>query len=57
MKVDENDVSRRALWRLFYPLATSGIFFPLFRPIVNAALARTDTPTLALATATITVSI
>ncbi|MEE3259595.1 MAG: hypothetical protein VX293_10340, partial [Candidatus Latescibacterota bacterium] len=31
------------------PLALSGFFYPLAAPIVNAALARTPTPELALA--------
>ena len=41
--------TQRRLFSFFLPLALSGILFPLARPIVNAALARTASPTLALA--------
>lgn len=41
--------SQRELFRLFLPLALSGVFFPLAAPIVNAALARTADPEVALA--------
>ena len=47
--MDTEDTSQRALLKLFAPLAMSGIFFPLARPVVNAAIARSDDPTLALA--------
>ena len=57
MNDDEPSVSQRELWRLFFPLAMSGIFFPLSRPISNAAIARTKSPALALATSSITMSI
>ena len=43
------DTSQRALLKLFAPLAISGIFFPLARPIVNAAIARADNPEIGLA--------
>jgi hypothetical protein len=43
------DTSQRTLLKLFAPLAMSGIFFPLARPVVNAAIARSDDPLLALA--------
>lgn len=57
MNDNHHSLAQRELWRLFFPLAMSGIFFPLSRPVINAALARTDDPTLALATASITMSI
>lgn len=41
--------TQRQLFTLFLPLALSGIFFPLAAPVVNAALARTADPALALA--------
>ncbi|MFC1526050.1 hypothetical protein ACFL6X_04475 [Candidatus Latescibacterota bacterium] len=41
--------SQRQLLRQFTPLALSGVFFPLVPPIINAALARTAEPALALA--------
>lgn len=41
--------SQRQLLRQFVPLALSGVFFPLVPPIINAALARTPEPALALA--------
>lgn len=41
--------SQRQLLHQFIPLALSGIFFPLVPPIINAALARTPEPALALA--------
>jgi hypothetical protein len=41
--------TQRQLLRQFIPLALSGIFFPLVPPIINAALARTPEPALALA--------
>ena len=44
-----NTPSQRELFTLFLPLALSGLFYPLASPIVNAALARTSTPELALA--------
>ncbi len=47
--MDNQDTSQRALLKLFAPLAMSGIFFPLARPVVNAAIARSDDPILALA--------
>ena len=40
---------QRELFALFVPLALSGIFYPLASPIINAALARTEAPALALA--------
>jgi hypothetical protein len=49
--------SQRQLFRLFVPLALSGAFFPIARPIINAALARTDDPALALAAFSVTLSI
>ena len=39
----------RELYTLFIPLAFSGAFFPVARPVINAALARTESPELALA--------
>jgi hypothetical protein len=47
--LNTDDTSQRALLKLFAPLAMSGIFFPLARPVVNAAIARSDDPLLALA--------
>lgn len=47
--VISEDTSQRTLLKLFAPLAMSGIFFPLARPVVNAAIARSDDPLLALA--------
>ena len=47
--MDSQDTSQRSLLKLFAPLAMSGIFFPLARPVVNAAIARSDDPMLALA--------
>jgi hypothetical protein len=44
-----DDTSQRALLKLFAPLAMSGIFFPLARPVINAAIARSDDPATALA--------
>lgn len=41
--------TQRELFALFLPLALSGIFFPLASPVINAALARTAAPALALA--------
>ena len=44
-----NTPSQRELFALFLPLALSGLFYPLASPVVNAALARTADPELALA--------
>lgn len=41
--------TQRQLFKQFTPLALSGIFFPLVPPIINAALARSPEPALALA--------
>lgn len=41
--------TQRQLLEQFIPLALSGVFFPLVPPIINAALARTPEPALALA--------
>ncbi len=41
--------SQRELFSLFLPLALSGLFYPLASPVINAALARSTTPELALA--------
>jgi len=41
--------SQRELFSLFLPLALSGLFYPLASPVINAALARSATPELALA--------
>ena len=41
--------SQRELFALFLPLALSGLFYPLASPVVNAALARTADPEMALA--------
>lgn len=41
--------SQRELFNLFLPLALSGLFYPLASPVVNAALARSAAPELALA--------
>jgi len=49
--------SQRDLFSLFLPLALSGIFFPLAPPVINAALARTSTPELALAAYAVVLSI
>lgn len=48
---------QRELFRLFVPLALSGIFFPLARPIINAALARAPDPELALAAFAVALSV
>lgn len=48
-KKPEIPPTQRQLFSLFLPLALSGIFFPLVPPIINAALARTAAPALALA--------
>ena len=47
--MDKAPPSQRELFRLFLPLALSGVFFPLAAPVVNAALARTAEPEVALA--------
>ncbi|MDP6042730.1 MAG: hypothetical protein QGG64_29545 [Candidatus Latescibacteria bacterium] len=49
--------TQRDLFRLFLPLALSGIFFTLARPLINAALARTQNPELALAALGVAMSI
>ena len=49
--------TQRELFRLFVPLALSGIFFPLARPIINAALARSANPELALAAFAVALSV
>ncbi|MBT3341485.1 MAG: hypothetical protein HN404_00685 [Gemmatimonadetes bacterium] len=49
--------SLRRLYALFLPLALSGAFFPIARPIVSAALARTPEPELALAAFSIVLSL
>jgi hypothetical protein len=49
--------TQRELLRLFTPLALSGIFFPLARPIINAALARSENAELALAAFAIAMSV
>lgn len=41
--------SQRELFTLFLPLALGSLFYPLASPVVNAALARTADPELALA--------
>lgn len=41
--------SQRELFVLFIPLALSGVLYPLASPVINAALARSATPELALA--------
>ena len=48
-KKSETPPTQRQLFSLFLPLALSGIFFPLAPPVINAALARTATPVVALA--------
>lgn len=45
----DRGLSLRSLYALFLPLALSGAFFPVARPIINAALARTDDAEAALA--------
>ena len=47
----------RSLYVLFFPLAMSGAFFPIARPIVSAALARTQDPELALAAFSVLLSL
>lgn len=49
--------SQRELIRLFIPLALSGVFFPLARPIINAALARSGSPELSLAAFAVALSV
>ncbi|MBT3603502.1 MAG: hypothetical protein HN521_10595, partial [Candidatus Latescibacteria bacterium] len=49
--------TQRELLRLFIPLALSGVFFPLARPIINAALARSLTPDLSLASFAVALSL
>lgn len=49
--------SQRDLFSLYLPLALSGILFPLAPPVINAALARTSTPELALAAYAVVLSI
>jgi hypothetical protein len=49
--------SFRELLSLFFPLALSGVFYPIARPFVNAALARTDDPALSLAAYSVTLSV
>lgn len=49
--------SLRRLYALFFPLALSGAFFPIARPIVSAALARTAEPELALAAFAVVLSL
>lgn len=44
-----NGLTIRSLAALFLPLALSGAFFPIARPIINAALARTEDAELSLA--------
>jgi hypothetical protein len=48
-KKPEVPPTQRQLFSLFLPLALSGIFFPLAPPVINAALARTAAPIVALA--------
>tara|TARA_Y100000588_G_scaffold389812_1_gene493575 strand:+ start:4328 stop:5641 length:1314 start_codon:yes stop_codon:yes gene_type:complete len=57
MQDDDYAVSQRELWRLFFPLAMSGIFFPLSRPISNGAIARTSSPMLSLAASSVTMGV
>lgn len=45
------------LYRLFVPLAFSGAFFPVARPVINAALARTEDADLAIAAFSVALSI
>ncbi len=45
------------LIKLFVPLALSGIFFPLARPMINAGLARSENPEWALAAFAVALSI
>ncbi len=45
------------LFKLFVPLAVSGIFFPLARPMINAGLARSENPEWALAAFAVALSI
>lgn len=47
----------RELYSLFFPLALSGAFFPVARPIISAALARTEDPELALAAFSVALSV
>lgn len=49
--------TQRELIRLFIPLALSGIFFPLARPLINAALARSENPEWALAAFAVALSV
>jgi progressive ankylosis protein len=56
-----NDAARglrlRQFYILFAPLAFSGAFFPVARPVINAALARTDDPEMALAAYSVALSV
>jgi len=60
-KMPASDADRgltlRQLYTLFLPLAFSGAFFPVARPVINAALARTDDPELALAAYSVALSV
>ena len=49
--------SQRELFALIFPLALSGIFFPLGPPVISAALARTREPELALAAYSVAFSV
>jgi hypothetical protein len=53
----DSGLKLRELYTLFVPLAFSGAFFPVARPVINAALARTDSPELALAADSVALSV
>jgi progressive ankylosis protein len=50
-------LNQRELFKLFAPLAVSGLFFPLARPIMNAAMARSENPEQALAAFAVALSV
>lgn len=54
---DDRDLRLRQLYKLFIPLAFSGAFFPVARPVINAALARTEDGDLAIAAYSVALSI
>ena len=53
----DRGLTLRQLYTLFLPLAFSGAFFPVARPVINAALARTADPELALAAYSVALSV
>ena len=48
---------QKRLWRQFGPLAISGLFFPIARPLINATLSRTEDPAVALAAYSVTLGL